>query len=208
MVWCLLRLSRSRHDGRLFGKDVGENGQKVQNVRSLSKPGQFYHLDLRNIRTHLPMFSPMRQIWMIYPPISGDMLTGPYDHFIRRRDIEYRSLVGVGMRNPYCNGKSICIASKVHRQGAFERNQKRRCSAFESFSLASARSSLSSLPNATYCRHLFEAQSHCVERERGQGQNRFGWGRGIPAVVSVPARRDFLFALTRFKTSYNHDRVF
>lgn len=38
---------------------------------------------------------------MIYPPVrSTDVLTLSYDYVIGRRDVQYRGLVGVGMRHP------------------------------------------------------------------------------------------------------------
>jgi hypothetical protein len=126
------------------------------------------------------MFPPVRQVWMIYFPIPSDMLSRSYGHVLRRCDIAHRCFVGVGVRHPQCDWESICISSKVHRNGAIEQHQESRRSCLERWNDLSAYDFLSSSIYATHCRHRFEEQSRDSERGHGQGPSTFDSGRGIP----------------------------
>jgi hypothetical protein len=78
--------------------------------------------------TYIPVFSPLRQIWMVYPPVATDMLARAHQHVLRGFDVYYRRLPRVSVRHPYVNGEAICRVAKGHRNGPADEEQERRSS--------------------------------------------------------------------------------
>ena len=50
--------------------------------------------------THIPSFSPVSQVMMIYPPIPTNMLTRPHHHILSRRHVDHRRHIGIRIWNP------------------------------------------------------------------------------------------------------------
>jgi hypothetical protein len=80
--------------------------------------------------TYIPVLPPLRQIWMVHPPIATDMLPRAHKHVLRRLYVYYRRLPGVGVRYPYVDGEAIGRVAKGHRHGPADEEQKRRSSIF------------------------------------------------------------------------------
>jgi hypothetical protein len=62
--------------------------------------------------THIPIFPPLRQVGVVYPAITADMLSGSHQHVLGGSNVYNGRLSGVCVRYPYCDGEAICCAAK------------------------------------------------------------------------------------------------
>jgi hypothetical protein len=76
--------------------------------------------------TYIPVLPPLRQIRVVNPAVTANMLARSHDHVLRRVDVHDGRFSGVGVRHPYCYREAVCCAAKRHRQGAFEKEKERR----------------------------------------------------------------------------------
>ena len=117
------------------------------------------------------------------------MLSRPNAHVVGRPDIQYRRLVGIALRDPYCYRKSILAASKVDRKSAIDVKEQRGNTILEGLKSTSASTfdatGLRALLQATYCIHLFEAQSPDTGLTFRLYQSMLVAARDIPETISI-----------------------
>lgn len=71
------------NDGRLFGKDIAQYGQKVENGGLI------------------PICGPASKVGMIDLTLGIDVLAWPHHDMLGRGHVDQGGLSGIGVRNPY-----------------------------------------------------------------------------------------------------------
>lgn len=111
----------ARNNGRFFGEDVPQDGQKVEY-------GGF-----------IPELSPSHQIGVVYPSLRVDVLAGAHHHGVGGCHVAQRRLARVGVRHPYGDGEAVGRAAEDHGDGAREMEEQGRDAIVESMNVGPRR---------------------------------------------------------------------
>ena len=66
--------------------------------------------------THIPVLCPLRQIWVVHPPVAAYMLTWSDEHVLIRLDIHHGRFSRIGVGHPYCYRKAVRRTAERDRE--------------------------------------------------------------------------------------------